>query len=498
MELRRLDSACLATTWCSRCDENDKTYINSAADGQTVMQTQHAKIMRDRSSLLLRIFFGLLLLVCFHGCALPLGPTASVTRNRAFISYSPAEGGSGKLRLAVKDIIDVQGEVTTAGSQYLAKTSPPAAHDAKCLSAARRSDVEIVGKTNLTEFALGVAGMNEFYGTPVNPMDRRIPGGSSSGSAVAVADGQADVAFGSDTAGSIRVPAACCGILGLKTTFGLVPLDGVFPLSPKHLDTIGPMAKDVPNLVKGMELLDPGFSARYEAAIARKPSAKEIRIGRLYVNGTDPRIDRALDDALTAAGFDVVRLNEHSKTDWEKTAAGFRRVRLKNPFKEQWEKAQLDGSAVAIADGWLSNRQYLGKAGVSLVTQATIRLGELQYNTLYKGALKAQSEWQKALSGTFQRVNLIALPTLKTLPPRRPIFGRSAVFEARVLALQNTVAVNFAGNPAIAIPIPFQRRGFPPTSLQLIGPRFSEADLVNAARLITAPREPATVEEDQR
>ena len=302
--------------------------------------------------------------------------------------------------------------------------------------------------------------MNEFYGTPVNPMDRRIPGGSSSGSAVAVADGQADVAFGSDTAGSIRVPAACCGILGLKTTFGLVSLDGVFPFSPKHLDTIGPMAKDVLNMVKGMELLDPDFRPA-----TRRQLRKTFREGdqdRKALCGWDrPRIDRALDDALIAAGFEVVRLNEHSKTDWEKTAAGFRRVRLKNPFKEQWEKAQLDGSAVAIADGWLSNRQYLGKAGVSLVTQATIRLGELQYNTLYKGALKAQSEWQKALSGTFQRVNLIALPTLKTLPPRRPFFGRSAVFEARVLALQNTVAVNFAGNPAIAIPIAFQRRGFP-------------------------------------
>ena len=479
--------------------ENDKSCINSAAGGQTtVMRTEHVKVMRARVSLLLRIFFGLLLSVYFHGCALPLGPKASVTRNRAFISYSPVEDGSGKLRLAVKDIIDMEGTVTTAGSQYLAKTSPPAAHDAKCLSAARRSDVQIVGKTNLTEFALGVTGMNEFYGTPINPVDRRIPGGSSSGSAVAVADGQADVAFGSDTAGSIRVPAACCGILGLKTTFGLVPLDGVFPLSPKHLDTIGPMAKDVPNLVRGMELLDPGFSARYEAAIARKPSAKEIRIGRLYVDGTDPRIDRALDDALSAAGFSVVRLNERSKTEWKKTATGFRPVRLDNPFKEQWEKAQLDGSAVAIGDGWLSNRKYLGKAGVSLVTQTGIRLGELQYNTLYKGALRAQPEWQKALSRTFQRVDLIALPTLKTLAPRKSIFGRSAVFEARVLALQNTVAVNFAGNPAIAIPIPLQDRGFPLTSLQLIGPRFGEADLVNAARLMTAQNEPATLEGDQR
>jgi amidase len=461
------------------------------------MQIASEGVMKDRSFVLRRLLVGLLLPVCFHGCALPFGSKARVTRDHAFISYSPAADNSGKLRLAVKDIIDMKGQVTTAGSQHVAETSPPASRDAKLMGPARQGNVQIVGKTNLTEFALGTSGMNEYYGTPVNPLDRhRIPGGSSSGSAVAVADGNADVAFGSDTAGSVRVPAACCGILGLKTTFGLVPLDGVFPLSPKHLDTIGPLAKDVPHLVQGMELLSPGFSARYEAAIARKPSANQIRIGRLYVDGTDPRIDRALDDALTAAGFRVVPLNARSKTEWEKTAAGFRVVRPDNPFKAQWDKAQVDGSAVAIADGWLSNRQYLGKAKVSLVTQATIRLGELQYNTAYKAALRAQGEWQKALSRALEGVDLIALPTLKTLPLGKPFFGRSALFEARVLALQNTVAVNFAGNPAIAIPIPLKGIGFPVTSLQLIGPRFGEAELVNAARLITS-REPVSVEENE-
>ena len=444
--------------------------------------------MKHRFCLLLRISFGLLLPLFFHACALPLGPNASVTRDRAFISYSPAPAGSGKLRLAVKDIIDMKGEVTTAGSQYLAKNSQPATGDAKCLTPARRSNVHIVGKTNLTEFALGTSGMNEYYGTPVNPLGRgRIPGGSSSGSAVAVANGEADVAFGSDTAGSVRVPAACCGILGLKTTFGLVSLDGVFPLSPKNLDTIGPMAKDVPHLVRGMELLDPGFSARYAAAKATKPSAKQIRIGRLYVDGTDPQIDRALDDALTAAGFRVVRLNERTKTEWEKTAEGFRpAVRLENPFKAHWEKAQVDGSAVAIGDGWLSNRQYLGKPGVAVTTQATIRLGELQYNTAYRGALAARNGWRRTLGRVFNNVDFIALPTMKSLPPHKLFFERSAVFEGRVLALQNTVAVNYAGNPAIAIPIPLQEGGFPVTSLQLIGPRFSEAGLVNAARLVIA------------
>src|SRR4029453_18799346 len=254
-----------------------------------------------------RIFLPLILPLYFYGCALPLRPNASVTRDRAFISYWPVAGDSGKLRLAVKDLIDMKGKVTTAGSQYLAKNSPPARRDATLLRRARRPDVAIVGKTSLTEFALGTTGANEFYGTQINPIARpRIPGAPSSGSAVAVANEEADVAFGTDTAGSVRVPAACCGILGLKTTFGLVSLKGVFPLSPNNLDTVGPMAKDVPHLVQGMDLLKEGFGTRYKKAVATKPSARDIKIGRLYIDGTDPAIDKALDLALAEKGFRVV------------------------------------------------------------------------------------------------------------------------------------------------------------------------------------------------
>jgi amidase len=443
----------------------------------TARPIAYASGRKDRCLVLVRfLFLGLLLSVCFQGCAVPrLGPRPSATRDHAFIKYWPAEGETKKLRLAVKDIIDMKGEVTTAGSQYLAGTNSAAARDATCLGPARRGNVHIVGRTNLTELALGTSGMNEYYGTPVNPLDRhRIPGGSSSGSAVAVASGAADVAFGSDTAGSIRVPAACCGILGLKTTFGLVPLDGVVPLSPTHLDTIGPMAKDVPRLVQGMELLNPGFSARYRGATA---SARQIKIGRLYLDRTDQRIDRALDAALTTAGFHLIRLDDR--------------------FKAAWNQAQTNGATVAVADGWLSDHKYLGKIGVTFTTQSTIQLGQVQLNTTYKAALRARPKWRQTLRDVFERVDFIATPTMQTLPPRKPLFGRSALYEARVLALQNTVAVNYAGNPAIAIPIPIEGRGFPVTSLQLIGPDFSEAGLVNAARLL-ASGEPKPTAESER
>src|ERR1043166_7392289 len=147
-------------------------------------------------------------------------------------------------------------------------------------------NVKIVWKNNLNEFAISPSGMNEYLGTAVNPLKRRlIPGGSSSGNAVALASGMADVAFGTDTAGSIRVPAACCGIVGLKTTYGLVSPEGVYPVEPRYLDTVGPMGKDIALTVQGMELLQEGFGAKYARAKAAKPSGPSIRIGRLKLKG---------------------------------------------------------------------------------------------------------------------------------------------------------------------------------------------------------------------
>ena len=176
-------------------------------------------------------------LVLCSGCSILPPFNKVLSGNRAFIDYWPSDPNRKELRLAVKDNIDMKGVVTTAGSGFFSQTHQPAEKDAACLAVARRRKVQIVGKTNMTEFAISPSGMNEYFGTPVNPLKRSlIPGGSSSGNAVAVASGMADVAFGTDTAGSIRVPAACCGIVGLKTTFGLIPIEGVYPVEP-HLDT---------------------------------------------------------------------------------------------------------------------------------------------------------------------------------------------------------------------------------------------------------------------
>src|SRR5258708_34300250 len=164
------------------------------------------------------------------------------------------------IRLAVKDLIDVAGVPTTAGSRAVAQTARAAEKDAPCMAGARAAGASIVGKVNLYELAFGASGVNEYFGTPVNPLDGRlVPGGSSSGSAVAVADGEADVAYGSDTGGSIRIPAAFCGVTGLKTTHGRIPLDLVWPLAPS-LDTVGPMARDVAGFAAGRTRLEPGVS----------------------------------------------------------------------------------------------------------------------------------------------------------------------------------------------------------------------------------------------
>ncbi len=154
----------------------------------------------------------------------------------------------------------MEGEPTTAGCRAVAARATPAERDAACLAGARAAGARIVGRTNLHELALGVTGVNPWFGTPRNPLDPAlVPGGSSSGSAVAVATEEADVAYGSDTGGSVRIPSACCGTAGLKTTWGRIPLAGVWPLAPSF-DTVGPMARDVAGLVTGMQLLEPGFT----------------------------------------------------------------------------------------------------------------------------------------------------------------------------------------------------------------------------------------------
>ena len=409
----------------------------------------------------------------FSGCLLLPHSTGHSYGHHAFIDFWPQEEHGAGLRLAIKDNIDMKGQVTTAGSEYLAKNNPPAAHDAPCLAIARQRGARIVGKTNLSEFAVAPSGFNEFYGTPKSPLShihRLLPGGSSCGSAVSVARGMADVSFGTDTAGSVRVPAACCGIVGLKTTHGLVPLQGILPVEPKHLDTVGPLAKNIEGAVRGMDLLENGFTGLYEAARAAKPNAASIRVGRLKLKGTDSQVDQAIDAALTKAGFQVVSLDDQ--------------------FLQKWNQAKNDGNAMAAAGVWLSEGSFLTKSGVSARTKAVILAGRLAYPLGYRRALSRREAWQHTLHNTFKKVDFIALPTLQGAPPGIPPNLKIGLAEALMLDYQNTVPVNYAGNPALAVPVPVKHERVKLTSLQLIGPPKSEAALLNAGRFVEDAVEP--------
>jgi amidase len=424
--------------------------------------------MKESSRLIFGPFlFGLAAIVLFSGCSIVPRFWARAPGDRAFIAYWPPQKGNNQLRLAIKDNIDIKGTVTSAGSEYMARNGSPAAADAPCLAIARRRNVQFVGKTNLSEFAVSPSGFNEFFGTPRNPLNgwrRLIPGGSSCGAAVAVANGEADVAIGTDTAGSVRVPAACCGVVGLKTTHGLISIEGVHPIEGEHLDTVGPLGKDIAHTVQGMDLLQDGFTARYAAAMAAKPFGRNIRIGRFTLKGTDSNIDQAIDRALALAGFQVVPIADD--------------------FASKWEQAKEDGNTIAAAGAWISDKQYRYKIGVSARTKSAILLGRVLYPTRYRQAVARQEAWQNTLRQIFKEVDFIALPTLQSTPLPIPPNLRIGILEARVLKLQNTVAVNFAGNPALAMPIPLQHSGIRLTSLQLIGPRRSEAELLNAGRLV--------------
>jgi amidase len=369
------------------------------------------------------------------------------------------ENSTSGIRLAVKDLIDLAGVPTTAGSRALADTAAPALADAPCLAGARAARVAIVGKVNLHELAFGASGVNDYFGTPVNPLDpRRVPGGSSSGSAVAVADGDADIAYGSDTGGSIRIPAAFCGVTGLKTTHGRVSLDGVWPLAPS-LDTVGPMAVDVAGVAAGMTLLEPGF--RLDAPPAG-------RVGRIRPAGSDvdADIDAAIDQALARSGLEIVEIDLPG-----------------------WPEAREAAGVIIDAEAAASNRFLLDdpvRRGL-LGRDARARLidGAATTPAQLAQARAFQSAWRTAMAIAMRDVDVLALPTVMFYPPLL-----SEAVRMPYTALTNPV--NLSGCPALALPVPCAQRL--PASLQLIGLPDTEALLLATGGIIeaTAGYRPAT------
>ncbi|MGQ0830741.1 MAG: amidase [Microthrixaceae bacterium] len=352
----------------------------------------------------------------------------------------------GGLRVAIKDLIDVAGTPTTGGSRVLADVARPATHDAACLAGLRAVDAALVGKANLHELACGGTGVNPHFGTPRNPFDAaRIPGGSSSGSAVALAEGEVDLALGTDTAGSIRTPSACCGTVGLKPTWGRVPVEGVWPLAPS-LDTVGPMARDVAGVIDGMRLLDPSFASQQEPAPG---------IGRVRLPHVDPAIDAAIDALLAASELEVVD------------------VALPG-----WDLACDLAVTVMLHEVWQVDAHLyeLDAAGIGADVRERLERGRAIGAPAYATALAHRAAWRTELAGAFERTPVLAWPTLATFPTR---------IDAPVPNTRRTnIGVNLAGHPALAQPVP--TRGPLPASIQLVGPDRSESLLCATGLVLEA------------
>ena len=357
-----------------------------------------------------------------------------------------ATEGTGP-RLGVKDCIDVAGVPTTVGCPVVAEMAEPAGGDAAVVATARQAGARIVGKTGLTELCWSPSGVNHWAGTPVNPLDaRRVPGGSSSGSAVAVATGEADLSFGTDTGGSVRIPAACCGVVGLRTAWGRVSVKGVYPLAPS-LDTVGPLGPDVAAVELGMRLIEPGF---------RAGPPGELIAARLGVtglaDGVDPAVDAAVDDALAAAGVAVTHA----------ACCDFR--------------AALDAASVIIdAEGFRCNAYLMPYMHqLSPHVRRNLERGARLTRADRAAADRTRELVRAAFLSLLADFPVLVLPTLIGQPP---LLG-----ERGIALTMLTAPVSMAGLPALALPVP--ARDGVIASLQVIG--ADEGTVLAFGRVIEA------------
>lgn len=329
-------------------------------------------------------------------------------------------------RVAVKDLFDMAGIPTTAGSAALSRTPTT--------SSPLLEGLNIVGRTQMHELAYGITGVNAWQGTPTNPLDARyVPGGSSSGAAVVVANGEADVALGTDTGGSVRIPAACCGVYGLKTAHGRIGTEGVWPLAPSF-DTVGPLAATLEGLVTGMQLLEPGFSPTAPGTVAR------------YRPAAAAGVDEALDRVLGAR--DEIEL-------------------------PGWDDADAACAVLLNIEGFRSSGHLLSTGLVGEDVAGRLHTGAQRSAEELSRALAQQVVWKQELDAVLDRYDVIALPVLRDAPP-------TLDDPTRMYDLRLTLPVNLAGVPALALPVP--RRDGPPASLQLVG-RSEEVLLATAKDL---------------
>lgn len=364
--------------------------------------------------------------------------------------------------LSLKDVIDTAGIKTTAGSQLFADRIPE--RDAEVVSRLKSSGAVIVGKTNLHEFAYGGSGLISHYGPVRNPWDTaRIAGGSSSGSAVAVATGMCFASIGTDTAGSIRLPAACCGVVGLKPTFGLISAAGVIPLSWSY-DHVGPItrtAADAALMFEVMAAMGVADACSVEssktASAGDRPPASRLRVGvphAYFFDNLDPDVSRCIMDALEL-------------------------VRTLGPQLRQISMPVDEDRTVAAAEAYAYHQHLAGDGALYYPeTLRRIASGERITAAEYIWKRRELDQLRSEAGGLFEEVDLIITPTCPILPPKIADLQNdlSQLRPTELLMLRNTRPFNVLGLPTISIPCGFDSHGLP-VGLQITGAPRTE-DLV--------------------
>jgi aspartyl-tRNA(Asn)/glutamyl-tRNA(Gln) amidotransferase subunit A len=356
----------------------------------------------------------------------------------------PDEPGVGE-PVAVKDLLDTAGLVTTYGSALFADHVPAVSADAVLLVEA--AGFAVAGKTNLHEFAYGISSQNPHYGTVPNPVaPGRLAGGSSGGSAAAIAAGEVGLALGSDSAGSIRIPAAWCGVVGFKPTHGLVSVDGCFPLAPSY-DVVGPLASTVEGCERLLRVLAPGFEP------VELESLEELDVGVAWLDEAEPLVRERV--AAVASLFPRARALELPLVPANR--ADFMR-----------EVADVHG---ALFPG---NEELYGD-NVRGKVERCLRVTDAEAAASERDRLDYRDRMAEALGG----LDLVVTPTVPFVAPPADIDE----LEIRAGAISLTYPFSSLGWPALALPCGSAEDGLP-ASVQLAAPAGEDARVLVAGRLL--------------
>jgi aspartyl-tRNA(Asn)/glutamyl-tRNA(Gln) amidotransferase subunit A len=362
--------------------------------------------------------------------------------------------------ISVKDLFDVQGEVTRAGSRIVREAA--AVRDATAIGRLRAAGTVFVGRTNMTEFAYSGLGINPHYGTPANPFDRgagRIPGGSSSGAAVSVADGMAAAAIGSDTGGSCRIPAALCGVAGFKPTAARIPLDGAMPLSRSY-DSVGSMAPSVACCA----LLDSIMAGNVEAPALESYPLEGIRIAvpqKVVFDDIDAHVAASIEIA-------IARLS----------AAGAFVEEVVFPSWDALGRLGQNGGIVAM-EAWASHVKVIAQHADQYDPRvlARIRLGSQFSIPEYLQACALRTELCRDADNELSPFDLVVCPTVPIVAPRISDLDDPAAYASiNRLLVRNPAIANALDLCALSIPCHAQ--GESPVGLMLIGRHMHDRKLL--------------------